>query len=91
MKTKWLAAALAVGALLSGCQPDQRAESTGEGYSVEQMNQKQFEDAIISFDTALNEADGVVDEFELDILKYRGEAEYRLGDYEAAVHTYEIL
>ena len=40
MKAKWLAAALAVGALLSGCQPDQRAESTGEGYSVEQMNQK---------------------------------------------------
>lgn len=80
----------AAGVLLSGCgEPKKAREARLQG--IEQMNQKQFEDAIISFDTALNEADGVVDEFELDILKYRGEAEYRLGDYEAAVHTYEIL
>ena len=44
-----------------------------------------------SFDLALKEADGVVNAFELDILKYRGEAEFMLEDYEAAAHTYGIL
>ena len=43
-----------------------------------------------SFDLALKEADGVVNAFELDILKYRGEAEFMLEDYEAAAHTYGI-
>ena len=28
---------------------------------------------------------------ELDILKYRAEAEYKIGDYRAAAHTYDVL
>lgn len=76
--------------LLTGCgEPKKAREARMQG--IEELNQEKLEEAIASFDTALREADGIVDEFELDILKYRGEAEYRLGDYEAAVHTYEIL
>ena len=45
-----------------------------------------------SFDLALKEADGVVNASELDILKYRGEAEFMLEDYEATWRdTYGIL
>ncbi|MDD6074790.1 MAG: tetratricopeptide repeat protein [Clostridium sp.] len=89
-KFRCAAALCAAALLLSGCgEPKKAREARLQG--IEQMNQEQLEEAVVSFDTALKEADGVVDEFELDILKYRGEAEYRLGDYEAAVHTYEIL
>ena len=76
--------------VLSGCRESKKAkEARLQG--IEQLKQERLEEAIVSFDAALKEADGIVDEFELDILKYRGEAEYRLGDYEAAAHTYEIL
>ena len=40
---------------------------------------------------ALDEADGIVGPFELDVLKYRAEAEYLTEDYRAAAHTYDIL
>ena len=81
---------LLVSLLLTGCgEPKKAREARMQG--IEQLNQEKLEEAIASFDAALREADGIVDEFELDILKYRGEAEYRLGDYAAAVHTYEIL
>ena len=39
----------------------------------------------------LDESDGIVNSFELDVLKYRGEAEYKLADYKAAAQTYGIL
>ena len=58
---------------------------------IEQMNQENYEDAIASFDKALDEADGIVGPFELDVLKYRAEAEYLTEDYRAAAHTYDIL
>lgn len=80
----------AASVLLAGCGESKEAkEARMQG--IGQVEAEQFEAAIASFDTALEHADGVVDEFELDILKYRGEAEYRLGDYEAAAHTYGIL
>ena len=58
---------------------------------IEQMNQENYEDAIASFDKALDEADGFVGPFELDVLKYRAEAEYLTEDYRAAAYTYDIL
>ncbi len=80
----------AASVFLSGCGESKEAkEARLQG--IAQVEAEQFEAAIASFETALSHADGVVDEFELDILKYRGEAEYRLGDYEAASYTYGIL
>ena len=76
--------------LLSRCGESREAkEARLQG--IAQMEAGQYEDAVASFETALKHGDGVVDEFELDILKYRGEAEYLLGDYEAAAYTYGIL
>lgn len=82
--------ALAAAVFLMGCGESKKAkEARLQG--IAQVDAGQWEEAILSFEAALEEADGIVDEFELDILKYRGEAEYRLGDYAAAAHTYGIL
>lgn len=87
MATLALAAASVI---LSGCGESKTAkEARLEG--IGKMEAEQYEEAIVSFENALKHGDGVVDEFELDILKYRGEAEYLLGDYEAAAHTYRVL
>lgn len=81
---------LAAGMLLTGCG-ESKAAREARLQGIQELEAGQWEEAIASFETALEHADGIVDEFELDILKYRGEAEYRLGDYEAAAYTYQIL
>ena len=76
--------------LLTGCgEPKAAKEARLQGIS--QMKEEKYAEAIASFDTALDEAGGVVNEFELDILKYRAEAEYMLADFTASAHTYGIL
>ena len=55
------------------------------------MNAGSYGEAIQSFDSALEKSDGLVGTFEVDVLKYRAEAEYKAEDYAAAAHTYEIL
>lgn len=75
---------------LTGCG-DSKAAKEARLSGIAQMNEGKYSEAIASFDTALKEADGIVNKFELDILKYRAEAEYALADYSAAVHTYDIL
>lgn len=81
---------LSAGIFLTGCGEAKEAkEARLQG--IAQLQAGQYEAAIASFETALSQADGIVDSFELDLLKYRGEAEYALGDYTAAEHTYQIL
>lgn len=80
----------AVSVLLSGCG-ESKAAKEARAQGIEQMQAENYADAVASFAIALDEADGVVNAFELDILKYRGEAEYQLGDFAAAAHTYGIL
>lgn len=92
MRRKNVSLALFAAAVLcmTGCgEPKAAKEARTQG--IEQMKAGSYAEAIQSFDTALKSADGIVDSFELDILKYRGEAEYNLADYEAAAHTYGIL
>ena len=43
------------------------------------------------FDGQVQMPGGKIGEFEIDVLKYRAEAEYKLGDYGAAAHTYDVL
>lgn len=59
--------------------------------AIRQMDEGDYKGAIETFGQALEKSDGFVGEFELDVLKYRGEAEYMLGDYAAAAHTYDVL
>ncbi len=77
-------------AVLTGCGADPaRDQYRLDGIS--QLEQGDYESAIQSFDQAIAHSDGRVGEFELDVLKYRAEAEYKAEDYPAAVHTYDVL
>lgn len=49
-----------------------------------------YEGAVAQFEALIQQA-GRVTEFELDLLKYRAEAEFCLGDFAAAAYTWEIL
>lgn len=85
-----LAALTASALMLGGCgEPKAAKEARLKG--IEQVKSGDYASAVESFELALKEADGVVNAFELDILKYRGEAEFMLEDYTAAAHTYAVL
>lgn len=76
--------------LLTGCQSG-KEKYTFRDTGIEQLNAGNYSEAIQSFDQALDKSDGLVGTFELDVLKYRAEAEYKVEDYSAAAHTYEVL
>lgn len=77
-------------ALLTGCQESKAAREARQT-GIEALEAGNYSEALLSFEEALSETEGKVGKFQLDVLKYRGEAEYELGDYEAAAHTYDIL
>ncbi len=58
--------------------------------AIAMMEAGDYEGAVAAFNGLVEKA-GSVTEFELDVLKYRAEAEFLLGDYAAAVHTYRTL
>lgn len=90
---RWAAlAAVFLGAsLLWGCQSADPARDEYRLAGIEQMDQGDYEGAIASFEEAIAHSDGRVGEFEIDVLKYRGEAEYKAEDYPEAAHTYGVL
>lgn len=85
------AAALLGAALIAGCQGEDSARDQYRLEGIEKMDQGDYEGAIASFEEAIAHSDGRVGEFEVDVLKYRGEAEYKAEDYPAAAHTYDVL
>lgn len=87
----WAGAALLSASLITGCQSKSKERYTFRDTGIEQLKAEDYEGAIDSFGQALELSKGMVDDFELDVLKYRAEAEYKAGDYEAAAHSYEIL
>ena len=87
-----IACCLGASLLMSGCRNKEQERRELRIQGIEQLKAENYEEAIQSFEQALqNNSNGLVGEFELDILKYRAEAEYRAGDYDAAAYTYEIL
>lgn len=58
---------------------------------IEKLEQGDYTAAIGDFDQALAAMDKDTGDLAVDILRYRAEAEYRLGDYEAALYSYELL
>lgn len=76
---------------LGGCQSHSKEQIELRLKGIEQLQAGDYEAAVDSFKQVLEDGKGVVGEFELDVLKYRGEAEYRAGDYEAAAYTYDVL
>ncbi len=88
-----MAVVLLIGGILFGVrnlfQMKEKNELLEAGISS--MEQGDYETAILNFEKELESAGGRVGAFEEEVLLYRAEAEYQLGDYEAALHTYQIL
>ncbi len=83
----WILAAL----MLGGCGSGEKERQELRLQGIEQLEAGNYEEAIKSFEGALELSAKVIGEFELDILKYRAEAEYGSGDYAAAAYTYDVL
>lgn len=81
----------ALSVLMSGCFGGSKEKYTFRDNGIDLLNAGDYEGAIKAFDEALNASNGLVGAFELDILKYRAEAECGTGDYAAAAHTYAVL
>lgn len=92
MRHAWKAAGvlLLTAMVATGCQGS-KEKYTFRETGIQQLEAGQYGEAIQSFEQALEHSDRTVGTFELDVLKYRAEAEYALEDYEAAAHTYGIL
>ncbi len=75
-----IACCLGASLLMSGCRNKEQERRELRIQGIEQLKAENYEEAIQSFEQALqNNSSGFVGEFELDILKYRAEAEYRAG------------
>lgn len=85
------AAVTAAVLLLGGCQGRVTEDMlTARENGIALLESGDYEGAVREFESLIENTKRV-SEFEIDILKYRAEAEYGLGDYEAAVYTYDVL
>ncbi len=75
--------------MLSGCSGKER-KNFEAGKAL--LNEGKYAEAVEAFDKAI-EAHGSnnIRGLEIDILRYRAEAEYRAKDYKAAGHSYRLL
>ena len=92
MKGKRKTAALVVltAALLAGCNGVSQERQAAREKGITLLDAGDHEGAVREFEAALADTDKV-SEFEIDVLKYRAQAEYLLEDHTAALHTYSIL
>lgn len=86
-----MACVLAMACLLGACSKDARTERELREQAIGFMQQGDYSAAVSRFNEALSYSNGKYDKLEIDILKYRAEAEVLSGDYEAAAKTYELL
>lgn len=82
---------LLAGTLTAGCGGKGISKSEYRLEGIRKLEAEDYAGALESFDQAIAMSGGTVGRFELDVLKYRAQAEYRLGDYAAAAHTYDVL
>ena len=89
-KHKLTAAVCMAVMLLTACGGVTKEQLAARESAITMMSQGDYEEAVAEFNRLVENAKSVT-EFELDILKYRAEAEFMLEDYAAAVHTYRTL
>ncbi|MBP3804624.1 MAG: tetratricopeptide repeat protein [Oribacterium sp.] len=75
--------------LLTACSSKKVYELREKG--IEELQMAKYEQAIETFNEALDSSNGKVTETQFDILLYRAEAEYMLGDYSSAQKTIDTL
>ena len=74
--------------MLSGCSGKER-KNFEAGKAL--LNEGKYAEAVEAFDKAIDAHGSTSIGLEIDILRYRAEAEYRAGDYKAAEHSYRLL
>lgn len=91
--TGWKTAAVlsVIAVLVTGCQGGSKEKYAFREAGISQLDAGNYEEAMQSFDQALEKSGKLVGEFQIDVLKYRAEAEIGAKDFAAAAHTYEIL
>lgn len=92
----WVVCILLVGAIAAGtfhaaslAVSSKKNQMRQDG--IEKLASGDYEGAIGDFDRALEKSGKRAREFNSDVLMYRAEAEFKLGDYQAAIHTYDLL
>lgn len=76
---------------LTGCSGNGKEREALRISGIEKMDAGDYAGAAQDFEAAIQASTGRVGGFEIDVLKYRAEAEYKLQDYQAAAHTYDVL
>lgn len=76
--------------LLTGCSHVTSEMKEGRENGIALMESGDYEGAVAEFDSLIAQTTRV-SSFEIDVLKYRGEAEFMLGDFGAAAYTYDTL
>ena len=75
--------------LLSGCSANEK-KNFENGKAL--LDEGKYTEAVEAFDKAISvHGSKNIRGLEIDILRYRAEAEYKAGDYKAAEHTYKLL
>lgn len=85
-----ICAACAAVFLTAGCGRVSKEQLARREEGIVLLESGDYEGAVEKFEELIKDAKRVSD-FELDVLKYRAEAEFGFGDYEAAAYTYELL
>lgn len=87
----FLIGAIAVGTfqLVAYMTTSKKRQYRAEG--MEKLAAGDYAGAIGSFDTALEKSGKRAEDFNRDVLLYRADAEFLLKDYNAALHTYDLL
>lgn len=81
---------LAVTLTAGGCgKKDNKYSYRAAG--IEALNQGNYDRALEDFDQAIGSSKGLVGKFDVDVLKYRAEAQYLAGDFSSAADTYGTL
>lgn len=86
-----IACAFLMALLLVSCSSKAKKEREVREQAIGFMQQGDYSAAVARFDEALSYHDGKYTDLELDILKYRAEAEVMAGDYSSAANTFAML
>lgn len=94
MKRRYCAILLVLAAAVlftAGCGKSKADKYTYRQDGITAMEAGKYEEAVEAFDKAIQSSSGFVGKFEIDVLKYRAEAEYQSGSFEDAIASYTAL
>lgn len=87
-----LAGLMGISMLIGGCSS--KSEEKAQEYKelgIKQMKEESYEDAVASFQKALDQSLGTVGAQEVDVCLYKALAQFKSGDVDGAIETYSGL